>query len=100
VNVLLTKALVALVPAIALLTGSIIVHWRGRTAPSLLQLLGASSLTLVVLIHIAEALELFPSMHWGEEQSIGHYLDLRSAIVALILFPLGYLLHALAKRRD
>jgi hypothetical protein len=100
VNVLLTKALVALVPAIALLTGSIIVHWRARTAPSLLQLVGASSLTLVVLIHIAEALELFPSMHWGEEHSIGHYLDLGSAIVALILFPLGYLLHALAKRRD
>jgi hypothetical protein len=66
--------------------------------PSLLQLLGALGLMLVVLIHIAETLELFPSMHWGDEHSIGHYLDLVSAVVALILFPLGYLLHALTKR--
>jgi hypothetical protein len=53
---------------------------------------------IVVLSHIAETLEMFPSMHWGEDHSVGHYLDLGSAIVALTLFPLGFLLHALAKR--
>ena len=97
-NISLTKALVAFVPAIVLLAGSIIMHWRARTAPSLLQLLGALALVLVVLTHVAEALALFPSMHWGNEHSIGHYLDLGSAIVALTLFPLGFLLHALTKR--
>jgi hypothetical protein len=53
---------------------------------------------VVVLSHIAEALGVFPSMRWGEDHSIGHYLDLGSAIVALTLFPLGFLLHALTKR--
>jgi hypothetical protein len=28
---------------------------------------------------------------WGLENSPGHYLDLASAVVALILFPVGYL---------
>jgi hypothetical protein len=98
VNVSLIKALVATGPASALLAGSIIMHWRARTAPSVLQLLGAGGLAIVVLTHIAEALEMFPSMHWGEDHSVGHYLDLGSAIVALTLFPLGFLLHALTKR--
>lgn len=89
----------ALVPACVLLAGSIIMVFRAKTAPSLLQLLGAGGLVLVVLTHVAEALHLFPWMHWGDEHSIGHYLDLGSAVVALTLFPLGYLLHVLAKQR-
>ena len=97
-KVSLIKALVAAVPASVLLTGSIIVYWRAGTAPSLLQLLGAGGLVVVVVTHISEALEIFPSMHWGEDHSIGHYLDLGSTIMALTLFPLGYLLHALNKR--
>ena len=28
------------------------------------------------LTHAAEGLQWFPSMRWGDEQSIGHYLDL------------------------
>jgi len=97
VNLSLTKALVAAVPASALLAGSIIMYWRARTASSLLQVLGAGGLVIVVLSHISEALEIFPSMHWGEDHSTGHYLDLGGAIVALTLFPVGYLLHALTK---
>jgi hypothetical protein len=54
---------------------------------------------LLVLTHISETLQLFPWMHWGDEHSIGHYLDLGSAAAALILFPLGYLLHVLPKQR-
>src|SRR6266705_3327606 len=30
--------------------------------------------------------------------SVGHYLDLGSAVLGLTLFPIGYLLHALTKR--
>jgi hypothetical protein len=54
---------------------------------------------MVVLAHICEALHLFPWTHWGLEHSVGHYLDLWSAVLGLILFPIGYLLHALPKRR-
>jgi hypothetical protein len=35
-------------------------------------------------------------MHWGQEHSTGHYVDLLGGIVGITFFPLGYLLHALA----
>jgi hypothetical protein len=36
-------------------------------------------------------------MRWGAADSIGHYVDLASAILGLCLFPIGYLFHALSK---
>lgn len=45
----------------------------------------------VVLAHILEALHLLPWMQWGAEHSAGHYVDLGSAILSGILFPIGYL---------
>src|SRR5258708_6198858 len=98
VRVALLKALGALVPAVMLLSGSVVLFLREKTVSSLLQLLGAGCLVVVVLTHVSEALHLFPWMHWGIEDSVGHYLDLWSAIFGLTLFPVGYLFHALAKR--
>ena len=96
---LLVKALVGLVPACMLLSGSTIMFFRGKTIPSLLQLLGAGCLMSVVLAHVCEAVHLFPWMHWGLEHSVGHYLDVSSAILGLTLFPVGYLFCALARRQ-
>ncbi|SRR5712691_11018324 len=93
-----SKALVALVPACLLFFGSVVLFFRGRTLASSLQLLGAGCLVVVVLTHIAEALHLFPWMHWGLQHSVGHYLDLSSAVLGLTLFPIGYLLHGLTRR--
>ena len=93
------KALIALVPASMLFSGSLILFLREKTFSSLLQLLGAACLIVVVLTHVLEAFRLFPSMHFGREHSIGHYLDLWSAVFGLTLFPAGYLLHSLTKRR-
>ena len=93
------KALVALVPACMLLSGSAVLFFRGRTLWSLLQLLGAACLVVVVLAHLSEALHLFPWMGWGRVDSAGHYLDLWSVVLGLALFPLGYLLHALTGGR-
>ena len=94
-NVILLKAMVALVPACILFSGAVVWFSRGKTVFSSLQLLGAGCLVVVVLTHVSEALHLFPWTHWGRNDSIGHYLDLWSAILGLTLFPLGYLLHAL-----
>jgi len=97
-NVILFKALVALVPACMLFTGSVVLFCRGKTVCSFLELLGAGCLVVVVLTHICEALHLFPWMHWGLERSVGHYLDFWSAVLGLTLFPVGYLFHAFTKR--
>lgn len=93
------KALLALLPACLLLIGSAITFCRLKTVPLLLQLVGASALVVVVLTHICEALHLFPGMDWGMENSVGHYLDLASAVLGLALFPTGYLFQALRDRQ-
>jgi succinate dehydrogenase/fumarate reductase cytochrome b subunit len=85
-------------PVGILFIGSLFLFRRERNLGSFLQLLGAGCLAIVVLTHVCEALHLFPWMPWGSEQSVGHYLDLMSAVLALTLFPVGYLLHALTKQ--
>jgi len=98
-NVALVKSLVALVPTRVLLSGSDLLYSRAKTLPSLAQLFGAGCLLLVVLAHICEALNLFPAMGWGSEDSAGHYLKFWSAIFGFTLFPLGYLLYAFGGTR-
>jgi hypothetical protein len=98
-NVTLLKALLALVPTGLLFSGSVVLISRERTVWSFLQLVGAVCLVIVALTHLSEALDMFPWMHWGREDSLGHYLDLSSAVLGLTLFPAGYLLHALHATR-
>jgi len=90
----LLRALIALIPAGLLLSGSIVRISRGRTVGSYLQLIGSGCLVVVVLTHIFEAPHWFPSMGWGLERSGGHYLDLASGTLGVALFPVGYLLDA------
>lgn len=98
-SVTLLRALVALVPTGMLLIGAVLVFRSVRTARSFVQLFGAACLVTVVLTHAFEALRLFPWMQWGRPDSPGHYLDLSSAVLGVALFPVGYLLDALARRR-
>ena len=59
-----------------------------------LQMVGAVCLIIVVLTHVCEAFNFLPSMYWGEPRSWGHYLDLASAVMGIVLLSLGYLLRA------
>ena len=65
----------------------------------LLQIFGVVCLIVVVLTHIAERLQLFPGMGWGQPDSIGHYLDLISAILGGVLLLVGSLGNALTRQR-
>ena len=94
-NLTLPKALLAMVPVSLLFFGSGILFRKRKTLNTFLQLVGAGCLVIVVLTHFCEALHLFPWMHWGDEHSVGHYLDFASAVLGLTLFPVGYLFHAL-----
>ena len=99
VNTASLKALIALVPASMLFFGSTLLFFKEKTVWSFLQLLGAGCLVVVALTHLFEVFRVFPWMHWGREHSGGHYLDFWSAVLGLSLFPVGYLLHSLTKRR-
>ena len=46
--------------------------------------IGAASLLVVVLAHVAERFDILPAIGWGLPHSPGHYLDLLSAIVGCI----------------
>lgn len=94
----LVKAMVALVPILILLSGALSLYRRNKTASSLVQVLGTACLTVVALAHVCEALNLFPSMRWGAEDSVGHYVDLVSAVLGLSLFPVGYWFYARGTR--
>src|SRR5215470_8653108 len=91
----LMRALVASVPVLMLFAGSLALFMREKAVLSVLQMVGAGSLVVVVLAHVCEAIQLFPAMGWGLEHSAGHYLNLGGAVLGLIFFPLGYLLHML-----
>jgi len=91
VNTASLKALIALAPARILFFASVVLFFRQKSVSSLLQLLGAGCFVVVVLTHIFEAFHLFPSMGWGREHSVGHYLNFWSAVLGLSLFPVGYL---------
>ena len=97
-NFTLFKTLVGLVPASILFSGSIVFFCGRRKLSSFLQSLGTGCIIVVVLANLCEAIHLLPWMRWGSEHSIGHYLDLVSAISGLTLFPIGYLLDALTQR--
>jgi hypothetical protein len=85
------KALLVSVPVGLLVVWSVVVFIRRRRLWELLQLCGAGWLVVVVFAHISEALQLFPQMAWGSPTSIGHYLDLWSALFGLTLVPIGFI---------
>jgi len=87
----LLKPLIALVPAVLVLALSAVVFVKRRNLAAFLQLAGSSCVVIVVLTHVCEALGLFPSMRFGEPDSVGHYLDLTSAVLGVMLFIVGWL---------
>jgi uncharacterized membrane protein len=80
-------------------SASVVVFAKERTVQAFLQLLGSTFLIVVLFAHIAETFHLLPRMGWGLPDSAGHYIDLISAVVGLILVSTGYILRTLSKRR-
>jgi hypothetical protein len=65
------------------LKGSAMTIWRA------LQLFGLACLVVVVLTHVTEHFKVFTSMGWGQPASLGHSLDLMSAVLGCTLLALG-----------
>jgi len=98
-NANIQRTLLIAVPVLVLLAFSFVRWWRRPTASARAQLLGAVSALVVVLTHVAEAFQLWPSMGWGQPHTVGHYTDLASAVLALVLFFAAALL-ARGSRED
>ncbi len=97
----MSTALIAIgIVAGGIISGSVLQFARKRTVWRFLQLLGAALLGIVVFTHLAEMFHLFPTMRWGEPRSAGHYLDLISAALGLILLPFGYICAAISERKN
>ena len=99
-NPTLLKALITSIPTAMLFVGAAALYARTRQLSALAQALGAACLLIVVFVHLCEVSGMFPSLGWGAEGSIGHYVDLAAALSGLALFPAGYLMHVLGKNRD
>ena len=63
-------------------------------------LVGLACLLMVVLTHIVEAFHIFPAMGWGLPNSVGHYLDLVSAILGAALLLLGFVFDELTRKNS
>jgi formate hydrogenlyase subunit 3/multisubunit Na+/H+ antiporter MnhD subunit len=98
-NPALFKVLLVLGPTLLLLLATAALYVRTKAAAALAQALGAACLLVVVLAHLCEALNLLPFMGWGAKGSIGHYVDLASAILGVALLTVGALIHAFSKRK-
>jgi len=89
----------------ALATASVLTAYsvlRIRRSPGpMLRLAGSLGFVIVGAAHVCESLHVFPIMGWGEEHSVGHYLDLSGGLFGIVLFPAGVVISAFsAKRRD
>jgi hypothetical protein len=65
-----------------------------------LLLAGSACMFIVVLTHVAEKFSIFPAMGWGLPNSVGHYLDLVSAVLGVTLLLLGFMAGALTRRKN
>jgi hypothetical protein len=93
------ESTIALVPVSLLLYGSAVLFRTTQSMWVSWQLIGSAFLVIVALTDICEALSIVDWMRWGQENSIGHYIDLGSAMLGLTLFPTGYCFHALTTRK-
>src|ERR1700676_236093 len=77
-----------------LFSQSLIVFCRSAGLAACLRLVGSGFFMVVVLAHVCETFDLLRWMRWGQEHSPGHYLDLASATLGLMLFAIGFVLHS------
>ncbi len=86
------------VAVLVLLAFSVVRCVRRPNASASTQMLGALAALVVVLAHVAERFALWPSMGWGQPHSLGHYMDLASAVLGVGLLAAAAVL-AFASRR-
>ena len=96
---MLSRVIVISIPILIAFGASAIAFARERTPVALVQLAGAVCLLVVMFAHISEAFGLLPSMGWGQPNTPGHYIDLASAAIGVILLTVGYFSRRFLRRK-
>jgi|SRR5579862_7876587 len=87
---------IALAVGTPLLFGSVIVFRRGKTLPSLFQLLGASGLPLIGFFFILYALHFIPGWLLIGKGNLGEAVLSVGALLTIACFPAGFMFCALS----
>jgi hypothetical protein len=91
------KSIFALALAGVSLVASV-THWRRhRSFPAVLFVGAASCFTVVAIAHLFEAFSILPVAGWGQQRSVGHYIDLSAAVLGASFALAG--MSAVARRR-
>ncbi|HYM24126.1 MAG TPA: hypothetical protein VEU08_12995 [Vicinamibacterales bacterium] len=88
-----------LVPVGLLFAVSIVRLVKLRTLTHLLQAVSMLCLVVVVLTHVAEGEQWWTSMGWGQPHSVGHYIDLTSAVLTIAFLSISAFLQFASTRR-
>ena len=72
---------------------------KSRSQATIIQLAGSGLFLVMVLTHVAEHFHLLMAMRWGSRDSIGHYLDLISAIGGASLFCSGFVIRLVRNKQ-
>lgn len=94
------KVIVIAIPVLIALVGSAVTFAREKTTFAFVQLAGAICLLVVIFAHVSEALNILPSMGWGRPNTVGHYIDLASAIAGVVLLGVGYAARKFVRRKN
>lgn len=94
---MLLRVILISVLILIVLVGSSLTFIKEKTVFASVQLAGAVCLLVVVFAHVAEALGVLPAMGWGRPNTVGHYIDLTSAIAGLVLLAAGYISRKISK---
>ena len=100
ISVMLYKLILIGISVSMAFGASITTFAKEKTAMALTQLVGAAFLLVVIFAHASEAFGFIPSLGWGRPNTLGHYIDLVSAIAGAILLPIGYLGRRYARRMN
>ena len=86
------KGLLALAGACVFLAVSVTLFLTRRGVVSGLQALGIGCFGIMALTHFFEAFSILPAFGWGQPHTIGHLIDLVSALLGVTFVVTSFLL--------
>jgi|ERR1700732_5306949 hypothetical protein len=91
-NAAVLKGLLALVAACTFLGVSIVLFLTRRGLASALQAMGIGCFGVMALTHVFEEFSILPGLGWGQPHSVGHFIDLVTALLGVTFMTTSFLL--------